>query len=163
MQGRKSLFPLIFSLQIRKNALLKGDFFRTSLHHRNTGVLTVLFVGVHTTADQVAVIHNETCPVGMGNAVGTGNIFFHQNGGLHTQSTCGEKIFANCFEGAAGIKHLVHNQNVAVTGIKFQKENSEPEAMVEISPALALDAEDVLSLVSNRKIELSQGQKVVIE
>ena len=44
-----------------------------------------------------------------------------------------------------------------------RKENGEPEVIVEISPALALDTEDMISLVSARKIELSRGQKVVIE
>jgi UDP-N-acetylglucosamine/UDP-N-acetylgalactosamine diphosphorylase len=44
-----------------------------------------------------------------------------------------------------------------------RKENGEPEVIVEISPALALDAEDVISLVAARKIELSRDGKVVIE
>ena len=44
-----------------------------------------------------------------------------------------------------------------------RKANGEPDVMVEISPELVLDADDVLSLVSSRKIELIRGQKVVIE
>jgi UDP-N-acetylglucosamine/UDP-N-acetylgalactosamine diphosphorylase len=44
-----------------------------------------------------------------------------------------------------------------------RKANGEPDVTVEISPELVLDADDVLSLVSSRKIELIRGQKVVVE